>query len=187
MIKGTLVRKLDSKSFELEFRTVPELFSYKHIDDGTLLLLDQLEVNESDNCLDLGCGYGVIGIAMAKLAPKGKTCLVDRDFVAVEYSNINIRENNATNAKAILSNGFSHLAGARFDLVASNLPTHVGQLSLKNIIKEMGEHLNKEGRAYVVTVSILNPFIKREFLSVFGNYEKLKTGKKHTVSLAVRE
>ncbi len=71
-IKGKLVSKRDSSSFDLVFRTVPELFSYKHVDEGTMLLLGELEVKETDDCLDMGCGYGVIGISMAKLAPKGR-------------------------------------------------------------------------------------------------------------------
>jgi 16S rRNA G1207 methylase RsmC len=72
-------------------------------------------------------------------------------------------------------------------VIASNLPTHIGQLSLRNIISDMKAHLKPSGRVYVVTVSILKPFIKREFLSVFGNYEKLKQGRKHLVSMAVKE
>ncbi len=185
-IKGKLVSKRDSSSFDLVFRTVPELFSYKHVDEGTMLLLGELEVKETDDCLDMGCGYGVIGISMAKLAPKGRTYLVDRDFIAVDYANINIRENDLNNAEARLSNGFSHLKGLKFDVIASNLPTHIGQLSLRNIISDMKAHLKPSGRVYVVTVSILKPFIKREFLSVFGNYEKLKQGRKHLVSMAVK-
>jgi len=152
-----------------------------------MLLLGELEVKETDDCLDMGCGYGVIGISMAKLAPKGRTYLVDRDFIAVDYANINIRENGLHNAEARLSNGFSHLKGLKFDVIASNLPTHIGQLSLRNIISDMKAHLKPSGRVYVVTVSILKPFIKREFLSVFGNYEKLKQGRKHLVSMAVKE
>ncbi|HIH49954.1 MAG: methyltransferase [Candidatus Micrarchaeaceae archaeon] len=186
-IKGKLVSKNGSGSFDLVFNTVPELFSYKHVDEGTMLLLGELEVKETDDCLDMGCGYGVIGISMAKLAPKGRTYLVDRDFIAVDYANINIRENGLHNAEARLSNGFSHLKGLKFDVIASNLPTHIGQLSLRNIISDMKAHLKPSGRVYVVTVSILKPFIKREFLSVFGNYEKLKQGRKHLVSMAVKE
>lgn len=186
VIKMKLVRNLDSHTFDLTFRTAPELFSYKRIDEGTRLLLGQLDIRETDTCLDMGCGYGVLGISMAKLAPKGKTYLVDRDFIGVEYSNKNIRENKITNAEAILSNGFSHLNGLKFDVIASNLPTHVGQLSLHNIINDMKDHLKENGRVYVVTVSILKPFIKREFLSAFGNYKKLKQGRIHIVSFAER-
>lgn len=186
VIRTELVRKSDSHTFDLTFRTVPELFSYKRIDDGTQLLVQELDIKETDTCLDLGCGYGVLGIAMAKLAPKGKVYLVDRDFIGVEYSNKNIRQNKVPNAEALLSNGFSHLKGIKFDVIASNLPTHVGQLSLRNIIGDMKDHLKEDGKVYIVTVSILKPFVKRVFEETFGNYKKLKQGKKHTVSFATK-
>ncbi len=186
VIKTKLVRKSNLHTFDLTFRTTSELFSYKKIDEGTQLLVGELEINETDNCLDLGCGYGVLGIAMAIQAPKGKTYLVDRDFIGVEYSNKNIKGNNIPNAKALLSNGFSHLDNLKFDLIASNLPTHIGTLSLHKIINDMKAHLAENGRVYVVTVSILKPFIKREFLAAFGNYKKLRQGRMHTVSFATK-
>lgn len=184
MIKAKLLRKSDSHIFELSFATSPELFSYRKIDEGTQLLMEELDIKETDDCLDLGCGYGALGIAMAKLAPKGRTSLVDRDFIAVEYSNRNIKMNGIGNAEALLSNGFSHLKNLKFDVIAPNLPTHVGQLSLKNIINDMKTHLKEKGKVYIITVSILKPFIKREFMSTFGNYKKLRQGRLHTVSFA---
>jgi 16S rRNA (guanine1207-N2)-methyltransferase len=186
IIKTTLAKKSGSQTFDLTLRTTSELFSYKKIDEGTQLLVGEMEIKESDNCLDLGCGYGVLGIAMALQAPKGKTYLVDRDFIGVEYSNRNIKENKIPNAQAILSNGFSHLGKLKFDVIASNLPTHIGTLSLHKIINDMKEHLSENGRVYVVTVSILKPFIKREFMAAFGNYEKLRQGRMHTVSFATK-
>ena len=75
------------------FHSTWGIFSPRSIDDGTLMLLKYLEIKETDDCLDLGCGYGPLGLTMAKLAPKGTTTLVDKDFKAVEYSNINAELN----------------------------------------------------------------------------------------------
>jgi 16S rRNA G1207 methylase RsmC len=185
-IKTKLVRKSDQKEFELRFRTSPELFSFRHIDDGTELLMEQLDLKEDDVCLDIGCGYGAIGIAMAKLAPQGKVYMVDRDFVAVDYSNKNIRANDITNAEAILSNGFSNLGKIRFDVIVSNLPTHTGKLAMHHIIEGAWDHLKDNGRIYVVTMAFIRHFIKEEFTSTFGNYDKLKQRGKHAVSFAVK-
>ncbi len=57
----------------LEFYTTWGLFSPRTIDDGSRLLLDHLELEPADDCLDLGCGYGVLGLCMARAAPQGRT------------------------------------------------------------------------------------------------------------------
>lgn len=168
---------------ELEFRTTWGLFSPREIDDGTQLLLRYMDINANSDCLDLGCGYGPIGVTMAKLAPQGKTLLVDKDFMAVEYSRKNITLNHADNAEAILSNSFDHIpAERRFDIIASNIPAKVGKELLTLILHDAYEHLNPGGRIYVVTINGLRQFMKRYLNEIFGNYEKLKQGKSYTVA-----
>jgi len=66
----------------LHFHTTWGLFSPRAIDDGSRLLLDYLELESDSDCLDLGCGYGVLGLCMARAAPQGHTLLVDKDFGA---------------------------------------------------------------------------------------------------------
>ncbi len=171
----------------LTFHTTWGLFSPRGIDAGTRLLLDHVEVGEADDCLDLGCGYGPIGLTLARLAPKGRTCLVDKDFVAVDYSNKNARINGIGNAEAFLSNGFSAVGNCRFQVITSNLPAKVGKEMLYLYLYDAFEHLHPGGRLYVVTITGLRRFIERGFKEVFGNYDKLKQGKDYTVALAVRE
>ena len=65
------------------------------------LLLEHLAVAPAADCLDLGCGYGTIGLALAALAPQGQTLLVDKDFVAVDYVERNARRNGLGHARAI--------------------------------------------------------------------------------------
>lgn len=172
---------------ELRFRSRWGLFSPRGVDEGTRLLLDQLQVEPTDDCLDLGCGYGPLGLVMARLAPQGETTLVDRDFIAVEYAQRNAELNGIENCRALLSDGFSHLPSEqRFDVVASNLPAKVGNEAYYILFADAREHLVDGGRLYVVTLSGMRRFIERAFLELFGNYEKLKQGRTHTVSLAIR-
>jgi len=167
----------------LSFHSTWGLFSPRAIDAGTHLLLDHVEVND---CLDLGCGYGPIGLTLAKLAPKGRTCLVDKDFVAVEYSALNARLNGLENCEAFLSNGFSAVGERRFDLVASNLPAKVGKELLYLYLYDAFARMKPGGRLYVVTITGLRRFIARGFEEVFGNYDKVKQGRDYTVALARR-
>src|SRR5258706_14931528 len=85
------------------------LFSHKQVDEGSGLLLDQLKIEPDASILDLGCGYGALGLTAAKLAPRGTVDLVDKDFVAVEYAERNAKLNGLNNARAYLSNGFDQV------------------------------------------------------------------------------
>ena len=166
------------------FRTTWGLFSPRAIDEGTRLLLDYIKVGEADNCLDLGCGYGPIGLALASLAPAWQTLMVDKDFVAVDYACKNIDLNHINNAEAILSNAFSEVSARCFDVIASNIPAKVGKEMLAIIIQDAFDHLQPGGSFYVVSINGLRQLFKREFNEVFGNYTKVKQGKNYTISMA---
>ena len=171
----------------LRFATTWGLFSPRGIDDGTRLLLDFMEINPTDDCLDLGCGYGPIGLTVARLAPEGRTLMVDNNFVAVDYANPNARINGIGNAEARLSHGFNQVGDRKFDIVVSNLPAKVGKEMWQLYLYDAYRHLNPGGRLYMVTISGLRDFIKRNFKDYFGNYKKLKQGKSYTVALAIKE
>lgn len=171
----------------LQFYTTWGLFSPKSIDAGSRLLLDHIQINPEDHCLDVGCGYGPLGITLASKAPKGKTILIDKDFVAIEYSKKNIELNHLTNCEALLSNGFNQLANQRFNLIVSNLPAKVGNEMLSLFMIDAYNHLEPGGRFYVVTISGIRRYIERSFKQVFGNYKKVKQGKTYTVALTIKQ
>jgi 16S rRNA G1207 methylase RsmC len=170
----------------LSFHATWGLFSPKGIDEGSRLLLDHLEINEDDHTLDLGCGYGPLGLTMAKLAPKGTSVLVDKDFVAVEYSHKNAELNRIQNTEIFLSNGFDQVGDRKFDLIVSNLPAKTGKELYYLYFYDALARLNPGGSIYVVTISGLRKFIAKAFQEVFGNYEKLKQGKTYTVARAIK-
>ena len=170
----------------LNYHSTWGIFSPREIDDGTRLFMKHIKVNADDDCFDLGCGYGPIGLTLAKLAPQGKTLMVDKDFMAVEYSNKNAQRNKIANAHAMLSNGFQHIDPAlRFDLIASNVPAKVGKEMMSLMLHDARDRLKPDGRLYLVTINGLRHYMKRNLKEVFGNYKKLKQGAKYTVHLAV--
>ncbi|MDE0554530.1 MAG: methyltransferase [Candidatus Poribacteria bacterium] len=188
---------IDASSREVEFRAALRgfpvtfaatwgLFSPKGIDAGTALLIEHIEPQEGDTCLDLGCGYGAIGISIAKCTPTATVYMVDKDFVAVDYAGKNVARNQLSNCHVLLSNGFSHLPDIQFDLITSNLPANVGKELLQIFLTDAKQYLKPNGRLYVVTISGLREFIKRNFLNIFGNYQKVKQRHTHTVAMATR-
>ncbi len=171
----------------LQFRTTWGLFSPREIDAGTRLLLSHIEVLTTDRCLDLGCGYGPIGLALAASAPQGHATMVDKDFVAVDYARRNAELNGLPNCTVLLSNGLAAVRDQDFDIVASNLPAKVGKELLYLYFLDALAVLRPQGRLYVVTLSGMRRFIERCSLETFGHYNKIKQGKDYTVALAIKQ
>ncbi len=189
---ATLARWRDDIRFQdtllgqsLQFQTTWGIFSPEAIDDGTRLLLEHMEIPADADCLDIGCGYGPIGMTLARLAPQGQTLMVDKDFMAVEYANRNCALNRIGNARAMLSNGLQHIDPAlRFDLIVSNLPAKASKEQHYLFLYDSLARLKPGGRFYVVTINGLREFMARTMKEVFGNYDKLKQGKVYTVAVA---
>ena len=178
--------RAELRGIPIDFSATWGLFSPKGVDAGTRLLLEYMDIQDGDTCLDLGCGYGAIGITLAKCVQTSTVYMADKDFVAVDYARKNVEQNRLQNCHVLLSNGFSHLPNTQFDLIVSNLPANVGKELLQIFLADAKQHLKPNGRLYVVTISGLREFIKRNFKAVFGNYRKVKQRQTHTVAMATR-
>lgn len=170
------------------FRSTWGLFSPEQLDEGSLMLLDHIEFRPTDSSIDLGCGYGVLGMTAARACPQGQHLLIDKDFVAVEYAKLNCAANGLSNAEVQLSNGFRHVdPKRRFDLVMSNLPAKASKEQHYLYLLDAWNAMNEGGRFYVVTINGLREFMQRTFKEVFGNCQKLKQGKTYTITMAERD
>lgn len=179
--------QVDLKGYNFTFQTTWGLFCPEHVDDGSHLLLEHVNVNPNDTVLDVGCGYGAIGLPLAKQATHGIVHLIDKDFVAVEYAKRNAAQNDIQNVEIYLSNGLSHVPSIPFDVVVSNLPAKVSNEMFYILFHDIKNCLRPQGRLYVVTINGLREYIKRTFQEIFGSYDKLKQGKSYTVSAATRQ
>lgn len=172
----------------MQFTSTWGLFSPEKLDEGSLMLLDHIEFRKADSSIDLGCGYGVLGMTAARECPEGQHLLIDKDFVAVEYAKKNCFDNRLTNTEVQLSNGFRHVDPARrFDLVMSNLPAKASKEQHYLYLLDAYNAMNSGGRFYVVTINGLREFMQRTFKEVFGNSEKLKQGKTYTITMAQKD
>ena len=187
-LKKDIVLDVELLGSKFNLHTRWGVFSPRSIDDGTVLLMKYISADENDVCLDLGCGYGPIGLALARHCSKGQVHMVDKDFVAVELANYNAKNNGITNAKAYLSDAFTHVPNEiRFDQIISNIPAKVGREQLSVILYDAYDALETGGKITVVTINGLKDFIKANFKSVFGNFKKIKQGQKYIISQAVKQ
>lgn len=166
------------------FQTTWGLFSPRAIDEGTELLLRYLTVEADFRSIDLGCGYGPIGLSVAQRSPDGEVRMLDKDFVAVDYANRNARANQLNNAKAMLSNGLSAIQDDGYDRIISNLPAKVGKEMVYLFLDDARRLLKPGGEIWLVTINGLRHYIKGAFNEVLGNYDKVKQGKTYTVARA---
>lgn len=172
----------------LNFTTTWGIFSPREIDSGTDLLLKYCDIRSDEHILDLGCGYGPLGITLAKDAPQGSLTMVDKDFVAVDYAKRNMNANGIINGEVLLSNGLAQIASdKRFTTVVSNIPAKVGKELMSIFLHDIHHHLEPGGQLVVVTINGLREYMKRTFNQQFGNYEKVKQGRDYTISRAIKE
>jgi 16S rRNA (guanine1207-N2)-methyltransferase len=111
---------------ELRLRSLPGIFAYDRLDAGTRLLLETITAPVGARVLDIGCGYGVIGVLAGKLGA-AHVDLVDVNLLAVAAATENIALNTIDGARAFASDGVPHGQAGRYDLVLTNPPFHVGK------------------------------------------------------------
>jgi 16S rRNA G1207 methylase RsmC len=185
-LKEDIVFSTELRGIPMTFHSTWGLFSPREVDEGSRLLSDHIEVTPNDDILEIGCGYGPIGLTLAKLATQGSAHLVDKDFVAVEYTKKNAELNHIENCETYLSNGLSLVPNQQFDLIVSNLPAKAGNEFYTVLFHDAKTHLSPGGRLCVVTLSGLREYIKRSFKEIFGNYTKIKQGARYTVSMTMQ-
>lgn len=136
----------------LVFHTDRGVFSRKEIDAGTRLLVESLPRQLAGSMLDLGCGYGVVGIAMAASSPDLAIWMVDINERAVELAKQNARENRVqTRVQALQSDGCRELPESlSFDLIALNPPIRAGKTAVFGLYDEARDRLRDGGILYVV-------------------------------------
>lgn len=155
-VRATLLGK------PLVFTTARGLFSADRVDDGTLLLLAHLPTGVPSDVLDVGCGYGALGLAIAAAHDDARITLVDRDLVAVAYAARNAEAMGLTGAHSRGGLGYRDLdAEARFDWVVCNIPARIGDAAIRYLIEQGARRLRPRGELRFVVIRDLGPVVAR--------------------------
>ncbi len=134
----------------LSFTVDRGVFAARELDPGTDLLIQSLEVGRSDRVLDLGCGWGAVGVAAAKAAPDGRVVMVDVNRRAARLARENLAQNRLTNAEVRVGSMFEAVPGERFDVIATNPPYRIGRPQILALLRQAPNALTETGRLWIV-------------------------------------
>jgi len=152
-------RDYDTPMGPLTVATMPGVFSWQSLDDGTRTLLDHVDFStfSGQHVLDIGCGVGVMGLLAAKHA--AHVTLTDDNLLAVRCTASSLTHHSITNAQAIAGDVYAPVHGQTFDLILSNPPFHkhfdVNTNVAGRIIANAPDHLNRGGRLIMVANAFL--------------------------------
>jgi 16S rRNA (guanine1207-N2)-methyltransferase len=134
----------------LKFTTDAGVFSKSGIDYGSQLLIECLQLPNDAQVLDIGCGYGPIGLSAALLATGGVVTMADVNERALQLAIDNASLNHITNVRMIKSNLFEGLVGMRFTHIVTNPPIRAGKQIVHQLFDEAYEHLEENGELWIV-------------------------------------
>lgn len=132
------------------FLTDAGVFSKKGVDYGSKHLIETMQLKEDAKVLDVGCGYGPIGLAAATMCPRGHVTMVDINERAVELSTENARRNGIVNVSILQSDLLEQVKEQRFDVVLTNPPIRAGKEVVHRIFTDAYDCLVDGGSIWVV-------------------------------------
>jgi len=177
--------RVDLLGEKMTFLTDAGVFSKKMVDFGSQLLLKCLEVNQGETVLDVGCGYGPLGLSLAK-AYGVQATMVDINNRALDLARQNA-ERNKVEATIFQSNIYEQVKG-KFDHVISNPPIRAGKQVVHEIIEKSKDFLGIGGDLTIVIQKKQGaPSAKSKMEDVFGNCEIVKKDKGYYILRSVNE
>jgi 16S rRNA G1207 methylase RsmC len=160
-----------------EFLTASSVFSKRRIDLGTRLLIESMVLPKEGCVLDIGCGYGAVGIVAASLNPKLRVVMTDVNIRAVRLARKNMELNRIANAEARHGKFYEPVKNQLFNCVLSNPPVSAGMETVKAIVNGAPQVLAEKGTFQMVIRSkIGSKTLPAAFEETFGNVEVLARG-----------
>jgi len=167
---GSIRTHLRGKPFH--FITASSVFSVKRVDPGTRILIENMTLPETGCVLDIGCGYGAVGIVVAKLNPELHVVLTDLNRRAVLLAKQNAEMNGVSNVEVKHGSFYAPVKEFCFDAVLSNPPVSAGMETVEAIIRGAPVVMtSKASFQMVVRSKIGKKTLPQVFIEAFGNFK----------------
>jgi 16S rRNA (guanine1207-N2)-methyltransferase len=165
---GLVRTSLCGKPFE--FLTASSVFSKRKVDCGTRLLIESMILPQTGYVLDIGCGYGVVGISIAKFNPKIRVVMTDVNARAVRLAKKNLALNRVSNAEVLYGFFYEPVEDLKFNGVLSNPPVSAGMETVKAIVTGAPKVMApKASFQMVIRSKIGSKILPALFAETFGN------------------
>lgn len=175
------------RGLDLRFVTDRGVFSREHIDAGSRLLIESVQVPADAVVLDLGCGYGPIGIVAARLVPQGRVYLVDVNERAAALARRNLVLNQIINAEVRVGDGTAPVRAVAFDAILLNPPVRAGKAVVWRLFDEAHAALTPGGSLWVVIGNKQGaPSVLKRLQEVFGTVQDANRGGGFRIYRAVK-
>ena len=170
----------------LNFMTDAGVFSKGELDVGSKLLLDALPAFTGD-VLDIGCGWGAMGVAIARANKNAHVTMVDVNRRALDLCRQNCERNHVT-AEVIESDGMAEVLGRKFDAIVTNPPIRAGKQVIYGMFDESFNRLTPGGTLTIVIRKQQGaPSAKNHLTELFGNAEVIARGGGYWIIRSVKE
>lgn len=181
--------EVELRGVYLKLNTDAGVFSKRRIDPGTELLIDSLRLSSGfRQIFDLGCGYGPIGLVIAKLLPEATVFMSDINERAVELARQNAVANGISNVDIKAGEGFTAFPNRQFDLIVTNPPVRAGKQVIYPLVDQAFAALKPNG--FLVAVILTRQGAKsleQKMAGVFGNVAEWEKGGGYRVVASQRK
>ena len=170
---------------QFEFVTASSVFSKKRVDTGTRLLIESMTLPKEGSVLDVGCGYGAVGIVAATFHQKLHVVMTDVNMRAARLAQENIKRNKVTNAEVRSGYLYEPVEGSTFNVVISNPPVSAGMETVRAVITQAPKVMAPKATLQMVIRSKIGGKALQALLeTVFGNSRVLARESGYRVLIA---
>lgn len=179
--------KVNLRNNDFIFYTQPGVFSKNRLDFGSKLLIENVEItNDIKSIIDIGCGYGPIGLSLAK-DNNLNVYMYDINERAIELAKLNAKTNDVTNVSINHNNLLDNIS-INVDLIVTNPPIRTGKKTIFKLYEQAYERLNKGGLFYCVIQRKQGaPSTQSKLLELFGNTEVITKSNGYWIIKANKE
>jgi 16S rRNA (guanine1207-N2)-methyltransferase len=172
---------------DFTFVTDAGVFSKKAIDFGSQLLIQSMDIARDHRVLDVGCGYGPIGLSAASLADLGTVTMLDINERAIQLSQANANRNGLTNVNIIQSDLLDKVKGQYFDRILTNPPIRAGKDVVHRIFAEAYSALVSRGQLWIVIQKKQGaPSAFTKLQEIFGDVQEVTKDKGYRIFKATK-